>query len=497
VYSIKKAYRRKALELHPDRNYGQVEDATKLFTEIQCAYEVLSDPQERAWYDTHQYAEIADDGPAQGQQAATTGGFRMTSAHILSLVLNFNPHSMEFSDSPSGFFGGLREVFEQIAQDEGIASRWDDSGAPAVDYPSFGSKDDSFDDVVRPFYAVWTSFSTRKSFSWKDKYKYSEAPDRRVRRLMEKENKKMREDGMREYNDAVRSLVAFVKKRDPRYKINIQTEAERQSKLRESAAAQAARSRAANQAKMQEHVLPEWARTAADGETQEAEALWSSEESEVELFECVVCNKTFKSSKQFDAHERSKKHVKAVKQLRREMLIEDDELDLDDIGQRPEEKEDDEIFTPADEPDEPAVEESEEPRSVTEESPNNYEPAVEESEETRSVTDESPNHDEPKAAISSPSASEEDPDYIDREHIAEAPPAAADDDEIKPKLGKAKQKKAKKLAAQAKQANQNECAQCYAVFTSRTQLFTHLRETGHAQAVPVQSKQKKKAKSKK
>ncbi|OKL62832.1 hypothetical protein UA08_02109 [Talaromyces atroroseus] len=449
---IKKAYRRKALELHPDRNYGKVEAATKLFTEIQCAYEVLSDPQERAWYDTHQYAEISDDGPVQGgggqQQTATPGGYRMTAANILSLVLNFNPHNMEFSDSPNGFYGGLRDVFDQIAQDEGVAARWDDSSAPPVDYPSFGSKEDSFDDVVRPFYAVWTSFSTRKSFSWKDKYKYSEAPDRRVRRLMEKENKKMREDGIREYNDAVRSLVAFVKKRDPRYKVNIQTEAERQSKLRESAAAQAARSRAANQAKMQDHVIPEWARTAAEIGTDEwhqegDEAFFSSSESEVEHFECVVCNKTFKSGKQFEAHERSKKHIKAVKQLRKEMLIEDDELNLVDeseTGQRLDQ------------------EEKEMPTSVVDE------PAV--VAETRSVTDDdddddkSPSHDNvPVEAAStsrspspSPSASEaEDQDYIDREDKP-----VNDDEGTKPKLGKAKQKRAKKLAAQAKQANQNE-----------------------------------------
>ena len=48
---IKKAYRRKALELRPVRNYGDVESATRLLAEIQSAYEVLSDPKERAWYD--------------------------------------------------------------------------------------------------------------------------------------------------------------------------------------------------------------------------------------------------------------------------------------------------------------------------------------------------------------------------------------------------------------------------------------------------------------
>lgn len=39
---LKKAYRRRALELHPDKNPSRVQEATALFTEIQQAYEVLS-----------------------------------------------------------------------------------------------------------------------------------------------------------------------------------------------------------------------------------------------------------------------------------------------------------------------------------------------------------------------------------------------------------------------------------------------------------------------
>ena len=330
--SIKKAYRKKALELHPDRNINDVEIATKRFAEVQTAYEILSDPQERAWYDSHRDAILSGDSDALGDPTSDqpSGGNTPATA-IFSLMGRFNS-SVPMTDGNGGFFGILNAFFDQLAIEEVSAAEW--SGAEPLDYPAFGRADDDYESVAKPFYRVWSGFSTKKAFSWRDRYRLSEAPDRRVRRLMEKENKKFREEGIREFNDAVQSLVAFVRKRDPRYIPNTQSEAERQAILRGSAAAQAARSRAAHQEKLAEFSIPEWARSRDEGE-QVDEFSESEEESEIEEIECVVCNKTFKSENQFAAHEKSRKHIKAVQQLRRQMKKENADFDLHDDRDTP------------------------------------------------------------------------------------------------------------------------------------------------------------------
>jgi DnaJ family protein A protein 5 len=51
---------------------------------------------------------------------------------------------------------------------------------------------------------VWGEFITEKRFEWVGKWDADRGEDRGIRRIMEKENKKVREDYRKEYNDTVR-----------------------------------------------------------------------------------------------------------------------------------------------------------------------------------------------------------------------------------------------------------------------------------------------------
>ncbi len=66
---IKKAYRKQALEWHPDRHKDNKEAAEKRFKEINEAYQVLSDSQKRQAYDQFGHSAFSPGG------AAGAGGF--------------------------------------------------------------------------------------------------------------------------------------------------------------------------------------------------------------------------------------------------------------------------------------------------------------------------------------------------------------------------------------------------------------------------------------
>jgi len=67
---IKRAYRRLAMQYHPDRNHGKEEWANDKFKEINEAFSVLGDPKKRRQYD--HFGAVGNLGDIFGSQATRT-----------------------------------------------------------------------------------------------------------------------------------------------------------------------------------------------------------------------------------------------------------------------------------------------------------------------------------------------------------------------------------------------------------------------------------------
>ena len=63
INDIKKAFRKKAVEIHPDKNPHRKEEAQKEFQELTNAYEVLSDEKRREIYDRFGEEGLKNNGP--------------------------------------------------------------------------------------------------------------------------------------------------------------------------------------------------------------------------------------------------------------------------------------------------------------------------------------------------------------------------------------------------------------------------------------------------
>lgn len=197
----------------------------------------------------------------------------------------------------------------------------------AADLPRFGGSGEPHE-RVSAFYRVWAGFVSCKVFAWADKYNPNEAPSRFVRRRMEEDNRRARKHAKREYVDQIRELVEFVKRRDKRFVAAAAAAAardeERERERRKRQAAQQKQRQAAAKKAAEEAA----AMLAAMGAAEEDECEFDDIEEEV--YECVVCDKIFKYSKQLKKHERSKAHLEAMEALRQEMLAEMEEEDMEE-----------------------------------------------------------------------------------------------------------------------------------------------------------------------
>ncbi|PXF47736.1 DnaJ-like [Gracilariopsis chorda] len=356
---IKKAYRIQALAHHPDKNPDRQEQAEETFKAIQHAYGVLSDPHERAWYDAHRDQILRGKDPVSGES-------QPSSATEANLFAYFSNSAWKGYDGEGGFYNVFETLFEQLWREETAASH-KEKARPA---PKFGNASTPWEEV-RSFYQEWEPFSSSKSFAFGDKWNLADAPNREYRRAMEKENKKQRAKFKKEFNNNVRELVKFVKKRDPRV-IKRREQEEKEREEREEARKQneemekekkrdeAQRVKEAREAVLEEDAdaldeilagialdekierrkqrrrargtdddgdddTPDDDEQNDDSDVDEHDQ-FSSEEELVEDLYCIACKKVFRTAAQRADHERSKKHKAATAKMKRQVLQEEEQF---------------------------------------------------------------------------------------------------------------------------------------------------------------------------
>lgn len=518
---LKKAYRKLALKWHPDKNLDDAEEAAEQFKLIQAAYDVLSDPQERAWYDNHREALL---------KGGISGDYEDDSIDLLQYftVSCFSG----YGDDEKGFYTVYRNLFESIVKEEMEHSKVEDED-DEEEFPPFGDSESDYDTVVHVFYGYWQSFCTRKNFAWKEEYDTRQASNRWEKRAMEKENKKTREKARKERNELVRQLVAFVRKRDRRVqahrKLVEEQNAEKIKKVEELR-----RKQKLNQAKLaEEYKEQSWAAMSElEKELQQIEAQYGeefgdaseSEEEELDMdtreknceegdaeqpdgdeltiddyydgLYCPACDKSFKSDKAMKNHEKSKKHREMVALLRQQLQEEEESLGLnvdekdgreEENGQEEEEEDEEE--------DKPRQKLSKKQKRKKKQQKVVQQSAPEEAEE----------EEKPKPTTCEEEAPEKSENTTEPETQDDPPPT-----EVSQKSsGKTKGKKAGgkdkpknvKSNTGGEQITEKEvnlrCVTCNNEFSTRNKLFDHLKTSGHATAVTSNATHSSMSKSKK
>jgi len=321
---IKKAYRKLALKWHPDKNLDSPDEAKEQFQLVQQAWEILNDPHERAWYDNHREA-ILKGGIGEDYKDDSINLFPYFSLSCFK----------GYGDDEKGFFTVYRNVFEQLAEEDAEFTKDSESNE---EIPSFGDSQSPYENMVGDFYAYWQSYTTKRSYVWLDPYDIREMRNRRILRLAEKENKKVRDKARRERNEQVRNLVAFVRKRDKRVQAYAAKLAERARENFRKAEERRKAHLLERQKLLRDQTESEWSKFSnMEAELKNIEANLTAEfgiddrkvttrNSNPEAFYCIACDKIFQTYKAFTNHENSKRHKENVSALKNVIPSENENL---------------------------------------------------------------------------------------------------------------------------------------------------------------------------
>jgi DnaJ family protein A protein 5 len=341
---------------------------------------------------------------------------------------------------------------------------------------------------------------------------------------MDKENKKLRQDARRDWNQRVRALVDFAKRKDKRVHA---WKLEQEVKMREKEEALAKKiaedrtRRLLERKELLASVKKERGRNTSNSENhaqlKEMESWMANEygdeeyvSEEEEAYHCEICNKVFRTLNSFSSHERSKRHV-ALMQRREEMKEESSDASDDDADAELEADESELNVANASSEDEIGVDAKEFPDST---------PTL----DTRDIGEPSASA-KTNGTVAGLEGSENESDeedvvkllkikghrvktqsFCDEEDIdiSEIPASTVVDNKVEDETKKTKKKRRANKSVKTATTHPPDDGDCVSVeepdgpklasclvcktnFKSRTALFEHLKATKHA--VPVQDKQ--------
>ncbi|ALC42364.1 CG2790 [Drosophila busckii] len=496
---IKAAYRKLALKWHPDKN--QEVEAKERFQHIQQAYDVLSDAQERAWYDNHREQILRGKNSEYSENCLDVFQFFTSSCY------------KGFGNDTQGFYTVYRDVFNKIAaEDMEFADSDEERGAP-----QFGNAESNYEEVVAPFYAYWQAYSTRKTYEWLCPYDVRDIKERFILRKVEKEMKKIVQNARKERNDEVRNLVSFVRKRDRRVqayrrvledraeanRLKQQEKRQEQLRQRQQQLAEVRANKEMNDGyeeqlrQLEQQYDSETDEYTDEDESQEEDDLddYDSETeadgtpSDIEYVDdlyCVACNKSFKNAKARANHEESKKHRENVERLRQQMTTEEEEFNKQsdepdiahlDINVSPEEED------VAEEPLQQGSKrnkknkKSKKPAAQIRFDSSDEETAAEHLTESPSKSEENDDWSNSKKSTKKTKSKKTSPS--NKGKVAEGVNSA-----LEPKIEKQTKPSAALISGDEETLTQHVCVTCKLSFESKNKLFAHLKKTNHGVYIP-------------
>ena len=142
---IEKGYKKSALKWHPDKNPDQ--DTTKIFQDILEAYNVLNDPNERAWYDDHKDQILRGKDTEDLKEEDFD---YLTKSKLMQYFTN-NCHSGFSSKQADNFYSVYLKLFRTLDKEEEME---EEMGEEHYSMPDFGDEMSSAEEVFK-FYERW------------------------------------------------------------------------------------------------------------------------------------------------------------------------------------------------------------------------------------------------------------------------------------------------------------------------------------------------------